>query len=220
MITAAIFDIDGTLLDSVDAHAHAWQDAFADFGVTVDFAAVRSQIGKGGDQLRPVFLSAAQREEFGDKLEAHRGKLFKSRYLASIRPFPRVPDLLRRLRQAGVKVALASSAKGDELQTYEKIAGIEDLVDTAASSADAERSKPHPDIFAAAVKRLGNPDAASVIAIGDSPFDAQAAGKIGIRTIGLLCGGFPDADLREAGCMAIYRDPADLLSQIEASPLL
>ena len=220
MVFAAIFDIDGTLLDSVDAHAHAWQDAFADFGFTFEFDAMRSQIGKGGDQLLPVFLTEAQRQDIGEKLEAHRSELFKARYLPGLRAFPQVPELMQRLRDAGVKIALASSAKGDELKTYQRIAGIEDLVDTTASSADAERSKPHPDIFAAAMHRLGDPAAADVIAIGDTPYDALAAGKLGIRTIGVLCGGFAEADLREAGCMAIYQDPAELLAKIEDSPLL
>ena len=218
MVTAAIFDLDGTLLDSVDAHAHAWQDAFADFGHQIGFADIRRQIGKGGDQLLPVFLTAAQRAEIGDKLEAHRAKLFKANYLSGIQPFPQVPDLMRRIRAAGIRVALASSAKGDELEIYQRIAGIEDLVDTAASSADAERSKPHPDIFAATMERLGRPKAAEVLAIGDTPYDADAAGKLGIRTIGFLCGGFPETDLRAAGCFAIYCDPADLLDRFERSP--
>jgi HAD superfamily hydrolase (TIGR01509 family) len=217
MVTAAIFDIDGTLIDSVDAHAHAWQDAFADFGHEIAFDAIRSQIGKGGDQLLPVFLSDAERSEIGDKLEAHRSEVFKERYLSGLRPFARVPEVIGRLRDLGFDVALASSAKKDELEIYKKIAGIEDLIDVEASSADAERSKPHPDIFAAAMRRLGNPPPVELIAIGDTPYDAEAAGKLGIRTIGMLCGGFAEADLRQAGCVAIYQDPADLLQQLDHS---
>jgi HAD superfamily hydrolase (TIGR01509 family) len=217
MVTAAIFDIDGTLIDSVDAHAHAWQDAFADFGHEIAFDAIRSQIGKGGDQLLPVFLSDAERSEIGDKLEAHRSEVFKERYLSGLRPFARVPELIGRLRDLGFDVALASSAKKDELEIYKKIAGIEDLIDVEASSADAERSKPHPDIFAAAMRRLGNPPPVELIAIGDTPYDAEAAGKLGIRTIGMLCGGFAEADLRQADCVAIYQDPADLLQQLDHS---
>jgi HAD superfamily hydrolase (TIGR01509 family) len=217
MVTAAIFDIDGTLIDSVDAHAHAWQDAFADFGHEIAFDAIRSQIGKGGDQLLPVFLSDAERSEIGDKLEAHRSEVFKERYLSGLRPFARVPEVIGRLRDLGFDVALASSAKKDELEIYKKIAGIEDLIDVEASSADAERSKPHPDIFAAAMRRLGNPPPVELIAIGDTPYDAEAAGKLGIRTIGMLCGGFAEADLRQADCVAIYQDPADLLQQLDHS---
>ena len=215
MFTAAIFDLDGTLLDSVDAHAHAWQDAFADFGHSVEFEAIRSQIGKGGDQLLPVFLTRAEQNDIGDKLEEHRGKLFKARYLPQIAPFPKVPDLIRHIREAGMRVALATSAKAEELDTYTQIAGIKDLLDATASSADAERSKPHPDIFQAAMTRLGNPDPKTVLAVGDTPYDAQAAGALGIRTVGLLCGGFPEADLRKAGCVSIYNDPADLLAKFD-----
>lgn len=214
MVQAVIVDIDGTLIDSVDLHAQAWQDAFDDYGFQFDLPVIRAQIGKGGDQLLPVFLSEADRAAKGEKIEAHRSALFKKRYLSRIKPFPGVPALLQAIRSAGVRIALGSSAKQDELETYQRIAGITGLVDAAASSEDAERSKPHPDIFAATLEKLGRTDAAKVLAIGDSPYDAQAAGKIGIQTIGVLCGGFAEADLRAAGCIAIYRDPAALLQDL------
>ena len=119
----------------------------------------------------------------------------------------------------GQQIALASSAKADELSSYKKIAGIADLVDEETSSDDAERSKPHPDIFEAVLSRLGGIDPNEAIVVGDSPYDAEAASKIGLRTIGVLCGGFPEQDLSRAGCIAIYRNPADLLSRFEQSPL-
>lgn len=216
---AVIFDIDGTLIDSVDAHARAWQEVFARYGVHVPFEEVRHQIGKGGDQLMPVFLPRELIESKGEQIERERGDLFKRKYLPHVRPFPGVRPLFERVRAEGLKVALASSAKGDELKEYTRIAGIDDLVDTATSSDDAERSKPHPDIFAAALAKLGGVGAAEAVAVGDTPYDAQAAGKIGIRTVGLLCGGFPEAELRAAGCVAIYRDPADLLAHFDESPL-
>jgi len=216
VVQAVIFDIDGTLIDSVDLHAQAWQDAFDDYGFQFELAVIRGQIGKGGDQLLPVFLSEADRAAKGEEIEAHRGKLFKQRYMSRIKPFPDVPELLRAVRSAGVRTALGSSAKQEELGVYQRIAGIEGLIDAAASSEDAERSKPHPDIFAAALEKLGGVDPAHVLAIGDSPYDAQAAGKLGIRAIGVLCGGFAEADLRKAGCTAIYRDPADLLQNLNA----
>ena len=118
-----------------------------------------------------------------------------------------------------MQVVLASSAKSDELQTYKRIAGIEDLINEETSADDAAKSKPHPDIFKAALDRLGIA-ASEAIVVGDSPYDAQAAGKIGLRTIGVLCGGFPEADLREVGCIAIYRDPADLLRRFDPSVLV
>ena len=102
---------------------------------------------------------------------------------------------------------------------YKQIAGVEDLIDAETSSDDAEKSKPHPDIFEAALERLRGIEASGAIAVGDTPYDAQAAGTIGLRTIGLLCGGWPEAELRGAGCIAIYGDPADLLRHYDQSPL-
>jgi phosphoglycolate phosphatase-like HAD superfamily hydrolase len=218
MPQAAIFDIDGTLVDSVDLHASAWQEALVKFGHDVTFEQARSQIGKGGDQLIPVFLSDAEQKDHGEEMEEWRGKLFKSKYLPLVRPFSAVPQLLRRVHDAGLKVAAASSAKKSELEVYLDIARIKDLIDVAASSEDAERSKPAPDIFQVALAKLGieGPEA---VAIGDTPYDAKAARKAGISTIGMLCGGFTEADLRKGGCVAVYPGPGALLACFDASPL-
>ena len=219
MPTAIVFDVDGTLLDSVDLHARAWQDAFRAFGRTLAFDAIRSQIGKGGDQLLPVFLDPAECEAIGPKIEAERSAVFKRDYMAEVRPFGSVRALFERVRAAGLRIALASSSKGEELEVYAKLARIDDLIDEATTSDDAARSKPHPDIFGAALSRLGDPDAADVIVVGDSPYDAEAASKAGLRTVGVLCGGFAAADLTGAGCVALFDDPADLLRRFDRSPL-
>lgn len=219
MLKAIIFDIDGTLVDSVDLHARAWQEAFRKFGREVEFEKVRHQIGKGGDQLMPVFFSAAELERFGEELEQHRGELYKRDYLSQVRAFPQVRELFERIRREGLRIALASSAKKDELKTYKEIARITDLVEEETSADDADKSKPHPDIFEAVLAALGDVRADEAVVIGDTPYDAQAAGKIKLRTIGVLCGGFPEAELRAAGCDPIYRDPADLLARYDDSPL-
>ncbi|EIZ82697.1 HAD family hydrolase [Methylobacterium sp. GXF4] len=216
---AVIFDIDGTLLDSVDLHAQAWVEAFAHFGVETDAAKVRSQIGKGGDELMPVFLPPERIEREGKEIESYRSDLFKRKYLPEVRPFPAVRPLFERIRAAGLKIALASSGKGPEVERYQEILGIADLVDVVTSSDDADRSKPHPDIFEAAAQKLEGFGKDEMIAIGDTPYDAQAASKAGLRTIGVLCGGFPEADLSGAGCVAIYRDPQDLLDGFDRSLL-
>ncbi len=217
MVKAVIFDIDGTLVDSVDLHARAWQEAFAKFGKSVSFESARSQIGKGGDQLLPVFLSLEEQERFGKKLEEYRGELFKSKYLSQVKPLPRVRQLLERVKDDGKQIALASSAKEDEVEIYKRIAHIEDLVEEQTSSDDAARSKPHPDIFEAALQRLRDVTAKDAVAIGDSPYDALAAKKLGMTSIGVLSGGFPEADLRVAGYSEIYRDCAGLLEHYEQS---
>jgi HAD superfamily hydrolase (TIGR01509 family) len=214
---AAIFDIDGTLVDSVDLHAKAWKKAFAHFGHDIAFDKIRSQIGKGGDQLMPVFLSKEELEAEEKDLEKFRGKLFRKEFLPDVKAFPKVRELFQRLLADGWKLGLASSAKGKDLETYKKIAQIGDLIDAETSSDDAEKSKPHPDIFRAAMDRLGTIEPKDCIVVGDSPYDAEAAAKAGIRSVGFLCGGFPATVLRKAGFEKLYEGAADLWSQYEES---
>ena len=116
-----------------------------------------------------------------------------------MKAFPKVRELFERIEADGKRIALASSAKAEELANYKRIAGIEDLLDAETSSDDADRSKPHPDIFHAALDRLGGIDPAEVIAVGDTPYDAQAAGKARLRTVGLLCGGWPEGSSSRPG---------------------
>lgn len=219
MPKAVIFDVDGTLVDSVDLHARAWQDAFAEFGHQISLGELRGQIGKGGDQLMPVFLSSDELDEQGQALEKRRGEILKQRYLGRITAFPQVRALFERIRADGTAIILASSAKSDELAVYKTLANIADLVDAETSSDDAEKSKPYPDIFEAALATLPGLAAADAIVVGDTPYDAEAATAAGIRAVGVLCGGFPEAGLREAGCIAIYADPAQILAQYASSPL-
>ena len=218
MIRAVIFDIDGTLVDSVDLHAQAWKETFKHFGKDIPYQMVRRQIGKGGDQLMPVFFSREELEEFGEEMEKFRGELFKREFLPRVRPFPSVRELFQQVKADEKKIGLASSAKEDEIKTYKQLAHIEDLVEEETSGDDAEKSKPHPDIFAVALAEL-KVEAAAAIAVGDTPYDAEAAGKLGIRTIGMRCGGFPESELLGAGCIELYDDPADLLARYDESVL-
>jgi HAD superfamily hydrolase (TIGR01549 family) len=219
-LSAAIFDIDGTLTDSVDVHALAWQEALRHFGHEVAYERVRSQIGKGGDQLLKAMLSREDLAAQGEDLDQFRGELLKKKYQHLIRPLSMVPELFQRIKEeTGAKIVLASSAKEDEVEAYEKLLGVAALVEHKTSSDDAEKSKPHPDIFAAAMKRLANPPAQQVIAIGDTPYDAQATAQISIACVGVLSGGWTEQALREAGCIAVFRGPADLYARFEESPL-
>lgn len=219
MIKAVIFDIDGTLVDSVDLHAKAWQETFKKFGRDVPYEKVRSQIGKGGDQLLPVFFSDNELREFGKEVEEYRSHLYKTKYLHQARAFPKVRQLFERILADGKQIALASSAKEDELATYKKLAKIDDLIAEETSADDVEKSKPHPDIFADAISKLQGVNARQCIVVGDSPYDAEAARKLHVPTIGVLCGGFPVNELRQAGCIFISSDPADLLENYDLSPL-
>jgi HAD superfamily hydrolase (TIGR01549 family) len=218
VIEAVIFDIDGTLVDSVDLHAQAWKEAFKHFGKDIPYQQVRHQIGKGGDQLMPVFFTREELEEFGEEMEEYRGQLYKRDYIKRVRAFPKVRELFERIKQDGKRIALASSAKGDELSAYKRIANIEDLVEKETSADDAEKSKPHPDIFEAALDELEGIEPSRAVVIGDTPYDAEAAGRASLRNrIGVLCGGFPEKELRAAGMVEIYEDPADLLRRYEDS---
>lgn len=214
-----IFDIDGTLLDSVDLHAQAWVEAFEHFGYRVAFDKVRPQIGKGGDQLMPTFLPPEQLEKIGHDLEQYRGELFKRTYLPQVRPFHQVRELCLKILDNGQRIALASSGKEDEVAEYKRIARIDDLVKTDTSADDADRSKPAPDIFEAVVQKLAPLSPPRMIVVGDTVYDAEAAGKVGLRTVGLLSGGTPSEALRRAGCVAIYDSCAALLAEYHSSPV-
>ena len=218
MARAVLFDIDGTLMDSVDLHAQAWQEALAHFGKQVQFDDIRSQIGKGGDQLLPVFLDEEELERFGEDLNDYRGGLYERLYLPWAKPFPGARDLLARLKQAGTLVGFASSCKRTELGYYLRILGGASLVDAATTAEDAEQSKPQPDVFLTCLDRLAL-DPGDAGAGGDSPYDADAAGRAGIRTVGVLSGGFAQRELESAGCVAIYQDVGELLERLQNSPL-
>jgi HAD superfamily hydrolase (TIGR01509 family) len=215
MIEAFIFDVDGTLIDSNDFHAEAWQKAFAEFGKSFSLDQIRPHIGKGADTLLPSFLNRKEIEEIGDSVADRRGEIFGDEFLPHVKAFPKVRELFERIKTDGKRIVLASSSKEDEVKAYKKIARIEDLVDDATSADDAQHSKPKPDIFQAALKILGNPALETILVVGDAPYDAEAAKKAKLKIVGVLCGGFDEKILRESGCAEIYRDPADLFVNYE-----
>lgn len=218
MPQAIIFDVDGTLVDSVDLHARSWQEALRRFGHDAPFAEVRRQIGKGGDELMKAFLSPGEIERRGEEIEAWRGERFKAEYMPQVRPFPRVRELFEHILARGQRIGLGTSGKPDELEHHEALLGIGDLDLAATTSDDADRSKPHPDIVQAVLGKLGvAPGEAAMV--GDTPYDAIAAGRAGVAAVGVLCGGFPADELRRAGCAALFQDPADLLARYDESLL-
>jgi HAD superfamily hydrolase (TIGR01509 family) len=216
-ITAVLFDIDGTLVDSNDMHVLAWEEAFAGIGASFDRDVIHSQIGKGTDMLVPTLLPDLDEEEQEALGEAH-GAIFKAKYLDKAQPFAHAHDLLAKARAAGQRVVLASSASQGELDHYLDLLDARDLVDATTSSDDVEKTKPAPDIFATAIRKIGA-DPAEVIVVGDTPYDVEAAAKCGIAAIGLRSGKFSDDTLNAAGAIAIYDDAAALLEGYDASPL-
>lgn len=216
-IAAVFLDIDGTLVDSNDLHVAAWDEVFREAGHVIEAQRIHDQIGKGGDNLLPALLPGID-EDAQERMSERHGDIFKRRYIDRVQSFPGARGLLDRIKAGGLTVALASSAASDEVDHYLDLLDARGIVDLTTSTEDAEHSKPDPGIFAAALKKSGaDPDA--VIVIGDTPYDVEAAGKLGIGAIGLLSGGFPEGSLRDAGAIAIYRDVAHLLADYDSSPL-
>ncbi len=211
-----LLDIDGTLVDSNDAHARAWVEALAEAGHDVPFERVRRLIGMGGDQLLPEVIGLEKDTPEGQRISDRWVAIFKEKYLSGLRPFPQVRQLLMRMREERLPLVAATSAKADQLDALLDIAGVKDLIKEETTSDDVEESKPEPDIVRAGLRKLGC-DASEAVMLGDTPYDIEAAGKSGVGVIALRCGGFDDSDL--AGALAIYDDPADLLAHYDESPL-
>ncbi len=214
---AFIFDIDGTLVDSNELHVDSWDRSFRHFGKQFSRDALRAQIGKGSDQYLPEFLTSEEIERFGKELDQDRSELFRKEYLPRVRPFPKVRELFQRIRDDDKRIILASSGKEEDTKYYiEDLLKIDNLIEGYTCADDADRSKPAPDIFTAALEKLGGVSPSDAITVGDTRFDIEAAAKAGLATIALLCGGTAENDLRKAGAIAIYRDPADVLAHYDS----
>jgi HAD superfamily hydrolase (TIGR01549 family) len=208
----AIVDIDGTLVDTSYHHTVAWGRAFADHGVDVPLWQVHRHNGMGGDQLVAAVAGVDVEERLGDRIRESETERY-AELIGEVQPLPGARDLLRRLKQGGHRVVLASSAKSDEVEHYVDLLDARSLVDAWTSSGDVERTKPHPDLITAAAGRLE--PSAHLVMIGDTAWDAVAAGKAGLPSIGLLSGGFGAAELRDAGCCAVYADAAELAASLD-----
>ena len=213
-LSAVIFDIDGTLLDSNDAHAWAWVLGLAELGIERRFEDVRPLIGMGSDKLIPEVTGLDPESERAKQAAERRQRIFRERYLQTLGPCRGARDLVERVRRDGLERAVATSASKSEVEELLVAAKVADLIDLKTSSDDAEESKPAPDIVEAAVKRLGLPTA-ELLMVGDTPYDIEAARRAGVRIVAVRCGGWPDHRL--AGAIAIFDDPADLLEHWNVS---
>lgn len=216
-LRGVILDVDGTLIDSNDAHTRSWLEAMAELGhKNLDYGTVRGKIGMGGDKLLPDVLGIEKDSPEGKKISDLRKQVFQRKYQDALQPFPGARRLLEEMRKRGLTVAIASSAEKDELEVLLRIIGATDLIDEQTSSADAKQSKPDPNIVQKTLERMQFPPEETVM-LGDTAYDIESAGKAGVRTIALRCGGWKDEDLK--GALAIYNDPEDLLEHYDQSPL-
>ena len=213
---AVLFDVDGTLVDSNDAHARAWVEAFREDAIAVTYDEVRRCIGMGGDKLIPEVSGIDADSTQGQRIGSRRGAIFAATHLPTLRPFRGAGALVAALEARGRKTGAASSAKKDELRALLQLAGATSLIAHATSSDDAEESKPDPDIILAALACVQALPGDAVM-IGDTPYDVEATTRAGVATVAFRCGGWDDASL--AGAIAIYDGPWDLLAHLDASPL-
>jgi HAD superfamily hydrolase (TIGR01549 family) len=213
MFDALLSDIDGTLIDNTALHVLAWQRAFRRIGNYVDANAILHKIGMGGDQLAPSILGP----DAGDaikQVQQYHGEEYSAKGLIDhAEPLPGASDLLRALRERGVRIALASSANQEEANRYLEMLGGPNLVDEIVTAKDVTATKPAPDIFAVAMDKLGKPSHA--LAIGDTVYDIESAGTLGIPCIAVISGGIERETLLDAGAAAVYLDTADLLRHLD-----
>ena len=215
-LRGVIFDIDGTLLLSNDAHAHAWADALSALGWEVPFFRIKWLIGMGGDKLlATLFPGVSSEEGIGKVMSERRKRIFLTRYAPHLEAAPGSRDLVARVKNAGRNVVIATSAKSDELDTLLKKAWVEDLFEQVTTSSDVEESKPAPDAVEAALDKLQLP-AENVLMVGDTPYDIESARKAGVRTVAVRTGGWDDDAL--AGALSIYDSPADIVAHFDQSP--
>ena len=217
LLKGVLLDIDGTLLDSNDAHAAAFTRAFAEHGLDIPFDHVRPLVGMGSDKLIPSLTGFAHDTREGKAIVERKKGIFEERYLPDLRPTPGARALLERLLADRLTLVVATSAGGDEMKALLRQAGVDDLIHGATSSGDVDNSKPDPDVIGAAMKK-SKLKAGQLVMLGDTPYDVEAAAKAGLRTIALRCGGWWDDDAL-ADAIALYDDPADLLAHWPVVPV-
>ncbi len=214
---AIVLDVDGTLVDSNYEHIRAWYEAFCEAGIGMPQARIHQAIGMGGDQLIPHLLGWGANDPCSKALSERHGAIFKDRYLAQVRPLPAATDFVRRLADAGCRVALASSAQAHELDHYIELLDIQSSLAATVSKADVGKTKPAPDVFAVACEKLGvSPDQA--IAMGDTVWDGESARRVGMRFVAVCTGWVAACALQQAGASATYEDLPALLADWDRSP--
>lgn len=212
-----LFDVDGTLVDSTYLHTISWWQAFRRMGHDVPMASIHRAIGMGGDKLIAELLGDGRDTGQDETLKSSHDAVFAT-FWPALRPFAAAKALLTRVAESGLRVVLASSAKQQEFHALQQALDADEAVFAATGAADAEESKPAPDILEAALK-AGDLEPENVLFVGDAVWDVYASAKLGIACIGLTCGGTSAAELTDAGASEVYRDPQDLLSALPESAI-
>ncbi|MFF0459595.1 HAD family hydrolase [Streptomyces mexicanus] len=217
MDRAAVFDVDGTLVDTNHLHVTTWWEAFRQAGHRVPMHAVHRSVGLGSTDLIAHLLGEDRDTEQDARLSAAHTALY-AQYFDRLPAFADAGRLLRRLHEDGWTVVLATSASGPELSALRRAIDADDAIAATASSDDVQEGKPAPEPVQHALDLAGVSKERAVF-VGDTVWDMRAGRRAGVRCVGLLCGGIPRADLQEAGAEAVYDDPAHLLASLEDSPL-
>ena len=212
-----LFDVDGTLVDSTYLHTVAWWQAFRQAGLDVPMASIHRSVGMGGDKLVDRLLPAARDKTHDESIMAAHGAVFAT-FWPALRPFDGARELLAQCYESGFAVALASSARAQDLGVLRSTLRADSFIHAATSAKDARESKPDPGILEAALEAIGLP-AGDAVYVGDAVWDVYAAGRLGIPTIGLTCGGTGAAELLEAGAVETYGNPRDLLANLRDSAI-
>jgi HAD superfamily hydrolase (TIGR01509 family) len=212
---AAILDVDGTLVDTNYQHALAWYRAFRQHGVTLALWEIHRRIGMGGDQLVTSLVGEGFEERYGDDVRAAEKALYLA-LMPEVQPLPGARDLLEALHARGHTLILASSAKPDELQHYIMLLDAHEIVDGWTDSGDVAQTKPEPDLVKAAVEKAGG---GAAVMVGDSVWDCEAAKRAGLKTVGVLTGGFSEDELEDAGAVAVFRSLPSLTEGLDDTPL-
>ena len=208
-----IFDVEGTLVDSTALTMRCWQETLQSFGLEFPLATLQRHSGQDGHDMLHALIPGPHVSRVVPRILEAQGERFHAKYLPRVAAFPEIRALFERVKHAGQMIAVATSSSADELDHYLALTNAGDLVDAVACGEDVEHDKPNSALIEVALLRTGCLAPKHAAMIGDTPYDAMAARRAGVAAIGMLSGGFSRQDLESRGCIAVYRDPADLLAR-------
>ncbi len=216
-VEAALLDVDGTLIDSSYHHALAWYRAFRRHDIVLPLWRIHRAVGMGGDQLVPALVGRELDKEQGDDIRAARDEIYTGGLMDEVAPLEGAHELIAELKDRGLRVVLASSSPKDELERYLHLLNASELADAWTTKDDVEATKPEPDLILAALEKAKT---ASAVMVGDTPWDVEAASKVGVETLCVITGGWSKQELREAGAIAVFESVDELRQRLDETPLI